>query len=103
MVANVMFTRRPDGTLLLGDSHVYGTTIDPFQDERWTTRLVSEIGKVIGAELKVTQRWQGIYASSPLTSLLVEDVDPKTRVIKVTSGIGMTMSFGIAAETIAGL
>lgn len=103
MVANVMFTRRPDGTVLLGDSHVYGTTIAPFQDEWWTTRLVSEIGKIMGAELKVTQRWQGVYASSPLTSLLTEDIDAKTRVITVTSGIGMTMSFGIAAETIEGL
>lgn len=100
MVANVMFTRRPDGTVLLGDSHVYGTTIAPFQDEWWTTRLVDEISKILGAELKVTQRWQGVYASSPLTSLLTEDVDAKTRVITVTSGIGMTMSFGIAAETI---
>ncbi|MET3144089.1 UNVERIFIED_ORG: FAD dependent oxidoreductase TIGR03364 [Arthrobacter sp. UYEF10] len=103
MVANVMFARRPDGTVILGDSHVYGTTVAPFQDEWWTTRLVDEIAKIIGAPLKVTQRWQGVYASSPLTSLLVEDVDPKTRVITVTSGIGMTISFGIAAKTVEGL
>lgn len=71
MVANVMFTRRPDGTLLLGDSHVYGNTVDPFLDEWWTDRLVGEISKVLGAPLQITQRWQGVYASSALTSLLV--------------------------------
>jgi FAD dependent oxidoreductase TIGR03364 len=98
--ANVMFTRRPDGTVLLGDSHVYGQTIAPFQDEWMTARLVREIEKVLGAQLTVTQRWQGIYASSPLTSLLVEDIDATTTAITVTSGIGMTLSFGIAAETI---
>ncbi|KRE65472.1 MULTISPECIES: TIGR03364 family FAD-dependent oxidoreductase [Micrococcaceae] len=98
--ANVMFTRRPDGTVLLGDSHVYGQTIAPFQDEWMTARLVREIEKVLGASLTVTQRWQGIYASSPLTSLLVEDIDTTTTAITVTSGIGMTLSFGIAAETI---
>ncbi|WP_125616939.1 TIGR03364 family FAD-dependent oxidoreductase [Specibacter cremeus] len=103
MVANVMFARRPDGTIILGDTHVYGQTIAPFQDEWWTTRVVDEIGKVLGTDLKVTQRWQGVYATSPLTPLLIEDVDAKTRVITVTCGIGMTMSFGIAAETIAAL
>ncbi|MGN6403601.1 TIGR03364 family FAD-dependent oxidoreductase [Sinomonas sp.] len=99
MVANVMFTRRPDGTLLLGDSHVYGQTLPPFQDEWMTARLVREIEQIIGSRLTVTQRWQGIYASSPLTSLVVEDVDARTTAITVTSGIGMTLSFGIAAET----
>ncbi|MFF2317203.1 TIGR03364 family FAD-dependent oxidoreductase [Arthrobacter sp. NPDC058097] len=98
--ANVMFTRRPDGTVLLGDSHVYGQTIGPFQDEWMTTRLVGEIGKILGTRLTVTQRWQGIYASSPLTSLLREELDAVTTAITVTSGIGMTLSFGIAAETI---
>lgn len=99
MVANVMFTRRPDGTLLVGDSHVYGQTLPPFQDEWMTARLVREIEQIIGSRLTVTQRWQGIYASSPLTSLVVEDVDARTTAITVTSGIGMTLSFGIAAET----
>ncbi|WP_120521121.1 TIGR03364 family FAD-dependent oxidoreductase [Arthrobacter celericrescens] len=103
MVANVMFTRRPDGSLILGDSHVYGQTIGPFQDEWWTTRLVDEIAKILGTTLQVTQRWQGVYASSPLTPLLVEDVDARTTVVTVTSGIGMTMSFGIAAATVAAL
>jgi FAD dependent oxidoreductase TIGR03364 len=98
--ANVMFTRRPDGTVLLGDSHVYGQTIGPFQDEWMTNRLVGEIEKILGTKLTVTQRWQGIYASSPLTSLLREELDPVTTAITVTSGIGMTLSFGIAAETI---
>lgn len=100
MVANVMFTRRPDGTLLLGDSHLHGNTVDPFLDEWWTDRLVGEISKVLGAPLQITQRWQGVYASSALTSLLVEEPDEQTRVVTVTSGIGMTMSFGIAAESI---
>src|SRR5207249_4730348 len=31
MDANIMFTQRPDGMLLLGDSHAYSATPQPFQ------------------------------------------------------------------------
>jgi len=103
MGANVMVTRRPDGTLLLGDSHVYSRTMPPFQDEDITRRLVSEISTLLGRPLTITQRWQGVYASSPQTSLLIEDIDAATRCITVTSGIGMTLSFGIAAQTLDSL
>ncbi len=101
--ANVMATRRPDGTLLLGDSHVYARTMPPFQDEPITDRLVAEMSRILGAPLPIVQRWQGVYAKSPQTSLLVQDIDPVTRCITVTSGIGMTLSFGIAAQTLDSL
>lgn len=101
MVANVMFTRLPDGTLLLGDSHIYGRTIPPFLDDAITTRLVNEISGIIGAPIAVSHHWQGVYANSSRTSLVVHDIDATTRAIVVTSGIGMTMSFGIAADTLS--
>ncbi|MDR2254538.1 MAG: TIGR03364 family FAD-dependent oxidoreductase [Arthrobacter sp.] len=101
MGANVMFTRRPDGTVILGDSHVYGATIGPFNEEWISDRLVDEIGSIMGEKLNVVQRWQGIYASSALTNVVDERVDDRTRVISVTSGIGMTLSFGLAARSFA--
>ena len=97
--ANIMFTLRPDGTVLLGDSHSYDITMPPFQEEWVTDRIIEEISGILGAPLRLQQRWQGIYASSPQTSLLMEDIDAYTRAVSVTSGIGMTMSFGIAART----
>ncbi len=97
--ANIMFTLRPDGTVLLGDSHSYDLTMPPFQEEWITNRIIAEISGILGARLEIRQRWQGIYASSPQTSLLIEDIDEHTRAISVTSGIGMTMCFGVAAQT----
>ncbi|RBP65083.1 FAD dependent oxidoreductase TIGR03364 [Brevibacterium sanguinis] len=97
--ANIMFTMRPDGTVLLGDSHSYDITMPPFQEEWITDRIIEEISGIIGAPLRIRQRWQGIYASSPHTSLLMEDIDEHTRAVSVTSGIGMTMCFGTAART----
>lgn len=97
--ANIMFTLRPDGSVLLGDSHVYDITMPPFQEEWITDRIVEEISGIIGAPLRLKERWQGVYASSPQTSLLIEDLDESTRAVSVTSGIGMTMSFGLAAHS----
>ena len=44
----------------------------------------------------VRQRWQGRYADSPNTNLVLERPDDRTAVAVVASGIGMTVSFGIA-------
>ncbi|MFE6956171.1 TIGR03364 family FAD-dependent oxidoreductase [Streptomyces sp. NPDC057696] len=100
VVANVMFTRLPDGTVLVGDSHAYGRTTTPFEDEPTARLLLDSAAGVLGAgDLRVTERWQGVYASSGHGPLLVRDMAPGVRAISVTSGIGMTLSFGLAAAT----
>ncbi|MFJ9083000.1 TIGR03364 family FAD-dependent oxidoreductase [Streptomyces sp. NPDC102384] len=103
VVANVMFTRLPDGTVLVGDSHAYDATEIPFQDEATTELLLREASRVLGVpSVRVTERWQGVYASSARGPLLVRDVAPGVRALSVTSGIGMTLSFGLAEATFDG-
>ncbi|MCQ4206108.1 TIGR03364 family FAD-dependent oxidoreductase [Streptomyces longispororuber] len=103
VVANVMFTRLPDGTVLVGDSHAYDATEIPFQDEATTELLLREAARVLGVrDVRITERWQGVYASSANGPLLVRDVAPGVRALSVTSGIGMTLSFGLAAATFDG-
>ncbi|MEE1786204.1 TIGR03364 family FAD-dependent oxidoreductase [Streptomyces sp. SP17BM10] len=101
--ANVMFTRLPDGSVLVGDSHHYDATTPPFIDERTFELLTGAVADVLGVErLRVLERWQGVYASSDRGPLLVRDLAPGVRVLSVTSGIGMTLSFGLAAATFDG-
>jgi D-hydroxyproline dehydrogenase subunit beta len=98
--ANVMFTQRPNGTLIVGDSHRYATTMDPFQAEKTSRTLLREIERILGVDsLHVKERWQGIYASSPRQPFLIEEVAPGVTVAIVTSGVGMTISFGLAEKT----
>lgn len=94
--ANVMFTQRPDGSIILGDSHHYHRTADPFLDEAVTSALNSDIEARVGRPLDIIQRWQGVYASSDVAPILVRDVHPGVTVVSVTSGVGMTLSFGLA-------
>lgn len=98
--ANLMLTQRPDGTLLIGDSHHTEITQDPFMSEDTSDTLLSAAARLLGAgNFNVLQRWQGIYASSPQQSFLIKELQPHVRAVTVTSGIGMTISFGLARKT----
>lgn len=100
--ANVMFTQRPDGTLLLGDSHSYDLAQPPFLTETTTGMLLRAAARVLDVEsFDVTERWQGIYASSDVSPLLVHNISEAITLVSVTSGIGMTISFGLAEANLA--
>lgn len=98
---NLMFTQRPDGTLLIGDTHTYADTTAPFLGEDYSRLLLTEAARLLGTEkLRVRERWQGVYAASPRTDLLVAAPSPRVRAVAVTSGIGMTVSLGLAPEVL---
>jgi FAD dependent oxidoreductase TIGR03364 len=93
---NLMLTQRPDGSLVLGDTHQYDRTHQPFDDERLAELLLREGSRLLGAKLTVRRRWRGVYAESPTTDFLIAQPHPGTRVVSVTSGIGMTTALGLA-------
>lgn len=98
--ANVMSTQLPDGTLIVGDSHDNELVAPPFMSEVGYDAILTDFADVLGDEpLTVVERWQGIYANSPRQDILHAQPAPGLDVVTVTAGIGMTMSFGIAART----
>jgi D-hydroxyproline dehydrogenase subunit beta len=96
---NQMYTERPDGTLLVGDTHYRGTAIPPFQDEEAFDLLARLSADLFGQPIRIRQRWQGVYASAPEDFLLAAP-DEGIRVVSVTTGIGMTTGLGLAATVI---
>jgi D-hydroxyproline dehydrogenase subunit beta len=98
--ANVMFTQRPDGSLIVGDSHLLAPTMEPFTNEATTEVLLAAVGGILGVpRWKVLQRWQGVYASSPQHPFMIAEPQPNVTSVTVTSGVGMTISFGLAEKT----
>jgi hypothetical protein len=91
-----MPTQRPDGSVVLGDTHHYDRTHQPFDDEGVAELLLREGSRLLGAKLTVRRRWRGIYAQSPMTDFLIAQPHPGTRVVSVTSGIGLTTALGVA-------
>ncbi len=98
-VVNLMLTQRPDGRLVVGDTHHYGVTEDPFEDERSDALVLSEASRLLGADLVVRRRWRGVYASAPAPFLVAQPRDGVT-VVSVTSGIGMTTALGLAKRVL---
>ena len=96
VVMNLMLTQRPDGSIVLGDTHHYDRTHPPFDDEDVADLVLREGARLLGAGLTIRRRWRGIYADSPQTDFVVAAPHPGTRVVAITSGIGMTTALGLA-------
>ncbi|MET7423007.1 TIGR03364 family FAD-dependent oxidoreductase [Dactylosporangium sp. NPDC005555] len=100
---NQMYTQRPDGTLVVGDTHYRGSAIAPFQAESSFDALAGVTRELFGVDrLPVLQRWQGVYASAPQEFLVAAPADG-VRVVSVTTGIGMTTGLGLGDAIIADL
>jgi FAD dependent oxidoreductase TIGR03364 len=98
---NLMLTQRPDGDLVIGDTHVYARTPAPFRDERLDDLVLAETEALLGSRrLRVRERWQGVYAHAPGRDFLVAAPAPGVRAVAVTSGIGMTTALGLAPRVL---
>lgn len=96
MEANVMVTAIPEG-LIVGDSHTNHDSPYPFIEERESAALISAATDYLGIdEPVVRQRWLGSYPASPATNLVLATPDERTTVGVMTTGSGMTLSFGLA-------
>ena len=93
-----------DGALVIGDSHHYGATPDPFAPERVDALILDEFAHVFGAPAPaIAERWTGIYASAPGRTMFVDRPSDAVRIVMVTSGTGASTAFAIAEEVVAGL
>jgi D-hydroxyproline dehydrogenase subunit beta len=93
-----------DGSLVVGDSHHYGTTPDPFAPDSVDALILDELRRVVAlAEPVVRERWTGVYASAKDRLMLVDQPSDSVRIVVITSGTGASTSFAIAEEVIGGL
>lgn len=92
-----------DGSLVVGDSHHYAHTPDPFASETVDGLILREFGRVFSTTPKVTARWTGTYSSAPVRAHFRDTIDSDTRLVMITSGTGASTAFAIGEETVADL
>jgi FAD dependent oxidoreductase TIGR03364 len=90
-----------DGSLVVGDSHHYGPTPDPFQPEPVDALILREAEAVLDLPApRVIERWTGLYPSGP-TDAFWERPARGVRLVSVTSGTGASTAFALAEEVLA--
>lgn len=101
---HLIVVQSADGSLVVGDSHHYDATPDPFAPEFVDDLILDEYAAVFGHHPeRVTERWIGTYASAPDRLAFIDRPHPHIRLVVVTSGTGASTGFAIAEEAVAEL
>lgn len=101
---HLIVVQSADGSLVVGDSHHYAATPDPFSHEDVDALILEEFRAVLGFAPPATlERWVGTYASAPDRPVLIDSPEPGVCVAIVTSGAGASTGFAIGEEVVAEL
>ncbi|HTA29802.1 MAG TPA: FAD-dependent oxidoreductase, partial [Candidatus Cybelea sp.] len=101
---HVIAAQHPDGSLVLGDSHEYAADFDPDSRADVEELILDALRKFVCVpDLRIAARWHGIYLKSTIGQTQVV-LRPRPRVTMVTAmgGLGMTLSWGLARNTVNG-
>lgn len=100
---HVMVSQTARGELTIGDSHEYGLAVDIFVKPE-VNRLILDYARqyLRVPTLEIGESWHGVYAKHPEHAYVSLMPVQGVRLVVVTSGLGMTMSFGIAEQTLQG-
>ena len=101
---HLIAVRSADGSLVVGDSHHYGETVDPFAPVAVDDLILDELDRVLDLGARtVVERWTGTYASAADRLMLIDRPTDAVRLVIVTSGTGASTAFAIGEEVVADL
>lgn len=98
---HVLASQNSLGEVVLGDTHHYGLTHDPFLHDRldqWVQRYLETFAML--PENAVQERWFGIYPKLPGSTEFIAHPEPGVTIVNALGGNGMTLSFGLAEELV---
>ncbi len=99
---HLIVVQSADGSLVVGDSHVYGQSLPPFASAEADELILAEMQRMLClAHYRVEERWTGIYPSGRRDAFY-ETVLPGVQVLSVISGTGMSTAFALAEECLVG-
>jgi FAD dependent oxidoreductase TIGR03364 len=98
---HALVSQTADGALTLGDSHEYGLAVDIFNKTEIDELIVNYTrGFLRVPEMRIAERWHGVYAKHPDKTLLTMEPEPGVRIVASPGGSGMTLSMGVGEKTI---
>ncbi len=101
---HLIVVQSADGTLVVGDSHHYAATPDPFSHDAVDALILEEFAAVFGrAPPPTIERWVGTYAYAADRDVLIDAPAPGVRLAVVTTGAGASVGFAVGEEVVAEL
>lgn len=102
---HVMVSQNSRGELTVGDSHEYGHTLDPFDRAHINQLITGYLERfMVTQDWQLVQSWNGIYPKMKNGETeVILNPDPGVYILNGLGGAGMTLSFGLAEEFVAGI
>jgi len=98
---HVLLSQNNYGELIIGDSHHYGETHEPFDRDDINQIIMDYLKTFINLDnFHITERWHGIYPKLSGELNLVVEPERNVTIVNGLGGAGMTLSFGLAEKTI---
>ncbi len=97
---HVMASQTPELEITIGDSHEYGNEVDIFNREEIDGLIIGYLRSFLKLPVEtIAQRWYGVYAKHPDQPFVRFEPSPGVTVVTALGGAGMTLSFGLGADT----
>ncbi len=96
---HLIVVQSADGSLIVGDSHHYAPTPDPFSIDAVDAEILRQYEAVLGRPPAILERWTGTFASAAGHSIVRHPAEGVVLVV-VTSGTGASTAFALAEDVI---
>jgi FAD dependent oxidoreductase TIGR03364 len=101
---HVLVSQTADGAITLGDSHQYSACVDIFDKPEIDELILREAETFLRLpDFRVVERWHGVYSTHPDKPFFEAEPAAGIHIVTAPGGSGMTLAFGLAERTIAGL
>jgi D-hydroxyproline dehydrogenase subunit beta len=100
---HVLLSQTAKGELTIGDSHHYGSTIPPFDFASIDAAILQYLTSFTRLpNYHIAEHWNGTYPKLPSHTEFISRPAPGVTIVTGLGGAGMTLSFGLAEQVIAG-
>jgi FAD dependent oxidoreductase TIGR03364 len=98
---HVLLAQNNHGELIIGDSHEYGRTLEPFDRSEIDQHILKYLSTFYSVKnISITEHWHGIYPKLNGSTFMIERPEKNVVLVNGLGGAGMTLSFGLAHQII---
>lgn len=101
---HLLVVQSADGSLVVGDSHVYGDSAAVFASDEYDRLILRCLDEIaVLPERRIIERWQGCYTSATASGAIIDRPAENIHLMMIAGGIGASISFAVGEEVMAGI